>query len=241
MGTDNVAQAEIEAAQALEAAKKLVAEAEVEDQSSKTDPPTGEKGEPTYAIPGMDGVVRNLTEAELLMVAQKGLQVFQEENEKLKTEEANKEPLTSDQELVALREELNQVKLDREADKKNTAIKTALIEEGAKHELTKVGPRIKELLELNTLITANQNRSLSIGDAYSQTVETMQEALKEMNEHNKSNESDNNRVISAMTSGRSGGGLSTVDASKKYTSKDVKSGASRNALQEVLNERFNKE
>jgi hypothetical protein len=196
--------------------------------------------ERTFAIPGKDGVVRNLTEQELLMVAQEGIDVFkkkyEENEERKKIEDENRTP---DEEVAKLRQEVANLKADRQADKEKTAIKQTLIEEADKYDLAKVGPKTRNLIELSALIGANQNKGQPISTAYANSVAQIKEALEEINQHNEASKSTNNKVVATIAGGQRGGGsVPTVDTSKEFTAKDVRSGKARDALAEILRGRF---
>lgn len=216
---------------------------EPQQEETKQEESKQEQEEPVeqlFTIHDKQGKPNQLTEQQVLLCAQEGLEVYKKRGE----EQAAKasEPKPANEELVALRQEIETFKRDKKADGEKAAILSALEEESQKYDLTKVGPKMKELLHGNTLIAITQNRGQPIAKAYASVIENMKGVLEEMNKAKETNKADNNKVLGALAGGqRTSGGVPLIDTETKFESKDVKSGKSRNALQEILKSHFEQE
>ncbi len=212
-----------------------VKEVPPKEDPPKEDPPKEElvDNEPkTFNIMGKDGKNRVLTEEQLYMVAQEGIQVFADKQKVIDEEEAKPKP--ANEELQNLREKVAQMELDRKTDKEKLAIKQALVEEADKYTLTKVGPKTRSLIE-NTALLAAHSQKLTIDKAYAHAAKQYEDALAEYAVHTEANKDANNRVKATIAGGQMGaGGIPTVESVKPATPEDVKSGKSRDAISEIL-------
>ena len=152
-----------------------------------------------------------------------------------KKEEVKTEDMPDTERIGKLESQIKLMEQDRKTREEVNAIRSSLTTCSNKYDITKDNPKIAEKVAIISATIHAQNRSLNIEQIYAEQVKEFMEIRDSMEKSVKEKAIANSKV-SAAVSGitRSEGGMPVVDTAKKWTGKDLRSGASRAALEELL-------
>lgn len=183
-----------------------------------------------------DGTTRNVQAKELLQLAQFGAMKVEEiQNKSDKDEpEVKDEELTSEERLKKAEEKLAQMEQKEKQKEAVNEINTALVTARRDHDKTKESEKLHNLISLVTLAKVNINPRLDYKTTYKESLADVLEYVNENVESEKEKGRANNKVRNSMMGVQRGSDSPALDKDKKFTPDDIRSNASRRALQEFL-------
>lgn len=161
--------------------------------------------------------------------------IEQEQMDTGKKDESKKEDMSSEERITNLESQIKVMEQDRKNKEEVNTIRTALITAGDKYDITKNNPKVAQKIAIITAAIHAQNKTLDVGQIYAEQVKEFTEMQEGMEKTSKGKINANAKVGAAVSGiTRSEGGMPVIDTSKKWTGKDIKSGASKQALEDFL-------
>jgi len=190
----------------------------------------------TMTVKGFDGQEYQVTTAEAITLMQLGIDASSKPESASLTPTVEPEPLTADEKIDKLNQELQEYKQknDNLAKEAKTRVELdALID---KVDILKNNPILQQGAKLQALAIQATNPRFSLADAVA-IVAKDRLAAKAANDKEWQEKIDSNTVLkNAMSSVISdNGNLPSLDVEKAYTIEDVRNGTSRRLLTEMLN------
>ena len=230
---------------------------EDKDQNNNQDKPNDkldiEQEKPsnkTIKIPSFSGKEYDLSKEQLVEVARYGLTTLEKETTEPEEKEEEKEEKEEDKldendyigQLKLLNKRIEELQKDREKDKEERkkekqadkemrdqqALLNALDTESEKYEELRKDKDLKALIHKAVyaeIIGGNKN---SVADIYKQETDKLFKYLPKKEDNPKYADTKIAAMLQQIT--RGGSGIPNIDAEKKFTPEDVKSGKSKEAL-----------
>ena len=179
-----------------------------------------------------DGTIENVKPEEAYKLAIYGYGKLKEEHSKEKSStKIDKIEEDTDAKVLRLEKELGEFKQEKERDKALNDINRTLYESAQQHESTKINTKLAAKINALALARVNMNPRLDLKTVYK---EELADYLELVRVNIKESETSNGKIKAAMSGSIRSGGMPALDADKKFKAEDIKSGASRRALEEWL-------
>jgi len=182
----------------------------------------------------VDDEVFNLKPREYQQLAEFGYRALKEKsNPKPDTSVTNNEP--KEPTVAELQAEFRELQNGLKHKEELGNIYNELNRVSQSNELTKTNEKLHQSISVETLAKVNFNPRLNVADTYNAVLKERLDLLNSLK--NDGNDRDNARTkANALVNGsiRGGGNQSIIDASKKFSPEDIRSGASKRALEDFL-------
>lgn len=185
-----------------------------------------------YSLPVVEGEPWNVTANELFQLAQLGANSIAEKQKKgSNTPESDSEP---EDEIVTLRREVRELKQGREQEQTFNQINQTLHTENQKYDATKEDPELAALINAAALAQYNMNPRIPLATYHSRLFKIVEAKIAKGLEKEKEKTIATRRIGSIVNTTQRGSAVPAVEKTKEFKAEDVKTGASRRALQGFL-------
>lgn len=189
-----------------------------------------EKKEEFIPIQLPDGSIQHVKPDEAYRLAVYGLQKLKQENEP-KKESTELVEEDTDTKLARVEKELIELRDEKKRDGELASINRVLWDASQQSEITKSNSKIAAKINALSLARVNINPRLDLKQVYKEELTDYIEMVKGSIEQEKN---ANGKVRAAMSGALRSGGMPSLDTEKKYKAEDIKTGASRRALEDWL-------